>query len=120
MLIIAISLFSLSALLFVLSFFYKGKEAKIANEIEQLSMDYIQEMYQIKKRIRVLEEEIMQETSISESVHSNSSLPIHEVIQNQVVHLYKQGLSIEQIAQQSALAKNKVIQILESQGGDLY
>ena len=120
MLIIAISLFSLSALLFILSFFYKGKEAKIANEIEQLSLDYIQDMYQIKKRIRVLEEEILQEESLSESAFLSTPLPVHEVIQNQVVHLYRQGLSIDQIAQQSALSKNKVISILESQGGDLH
>ncbi len=118
MLITIISLFSLSALLFVISLFYKGRDVKVEKEIEQLSLDYIQEMYQIKKRLRVLEEEIMHEDTVTESSFLNTSLPIHEVIQNQVVHLSKQGLSIDQIAKQSALPINEVIQILENQGGD--
>ena len=119
MFIIIISLFSLSALLFILSFFYKGPEAKIEKEIEQFSLEYLQEMYQLKKRIRVLEEEIMQEDSLSEPALLNNPYPVHEVIQNKVVHLYRQGLSIDEIAKQSALSKNEVSRILENQGGDL-
>ena len=76
-------------------------------------------MYQLKKRIRVLEEEIMQGDSLSEPAFLNNPYPVHEVIQNQVVHLYRQGLSIDQIARQSALSKNEVSRILENQGGDL-
>lgn len=120
MLIIIISLFFLSALLFVISLFYKGKDSKVEKEIEQLSLDHIQEMYQIKKRLRVLEEEIMHEDSLTESSFLSTSLPVHEVIQNQVVHLSRQGLSIDQIAKQSALPINEVIQILESRGGDFH
>lgn len=121
MLITIISLFSLSALLFVISLFYKGRDVnKVEKEIEQLSLDYIQEMYQIKKRLRVLEEEIMHEDTLTESSFLSTSLPIHEVIQNQVVHLSKQGLSIDQIAKQSALPINEVIQILENRGGNFH
>ena len=76
-------------------------------------------MYLIKKRIQALEE-IMHEALIVESSLLSTSLPVHEVVQNQVLHLYKQGISIDQIAQQSALSKNKVLRILESQVSDLF
>jgi hypothetical protein len=120
MLIIASILFSVAALLFLLSIFYKGTEVNLKKELEQLSLEHIQEVYQLKKRIRALEEEIMQEESFSESSFLDNSFPIHEVIQNQVVHLYKQGLSIDQIARQSALTIDEVFRILESQGGDFH
>lgn len=120
MIVIMICLFSLSALLFLLSLFYKGQETKVEKEIEQLSLEHVQEMYIIKKRIRALEEEILHEESLSEVSFLTNSSPIHEVIQNQVIHLYKQGLSIEQISRQSALSNNEVIRILESHGGDLH
>ncbi len=118
MITITISLFSLSALLFLLSLFYKGQETKVEKEIEQLSLEHAQEMYIIKKRLRALEEEILQEGSFSEASFLNNSLPINDVIQNQVIHLYKQGLSIDQISRQSALLTDEVIKIIESRGGD--
>ncbi len=48
MIVIMICLFSLSALLFLLWLFYKGQETKVEKEIEQLSLEHVQEMYIIK------------------------------------------------------------------------
>lgn len=47
--------------LFVLSFFIHDRFEKIESELEQLSISTMQETYQLKKKIKVLEEELLTE-----------------------------------------------------------
>lgn len=47
--------------LFVLSFFIRDRFEKIEGELEQLSISTMQETYQLKKKIKVLEEELLTE-----------------------------------------------------------
>ncbi len=40
--------------------------------------------------------------------------PVNEILKNQVLSLYNQGLSLDQIAKQSTLSKDEIIGIIEN------
>ncbi len=54
-----IGLFSFSIVLLVLSFFKKDKYKELENQVENLTMIVMQENYQLKKKMKVLEEELL-------------------------------------------------------------
>lgn len=47
--------------LFILSFFLNDRFEKIESELEQLSISTMQDTYQLKKKVKVLEEELLTE-----------------------------------------------------------
>ncbi|MCU9613882.1 hypothetical protein OEV98_09950 [Caldibacillus lycopersici] len=105
-------LFGVGIILFILSFFLPNRTKEIKNELEQLSLQLFQETYQIKRRLKILEEELLIPNN---SVHKkNPYISPNQIIINQVQLLYQQGLPIEKIARQSALSVEEVIAILES------
>ncbi|MGD6847221.1 helix-turn-helix domain-containing protein [Rossellomorea aquimaris] len=107
-----IGLVSFSILLLVISFFQRDRYRDIEKDIEELSMNVLQEHYQLKKRMRVLEEELMVNGDAPLQRTSPVRNPIHEVVKNQVIALYQQGIPVEQIAKQSALSKSEVQQLI--------
>lgn len=115
-----IGLLTFSLLLFIISNFLKDPFKKIQEEIDQLSMQQIQDMYIIKKKLKILEEELLvhddQNYKTSPSL-SNKRKDIHEIIKNQVRSLQQQGLTIEQIARQSSLTASDVEWILAEKMG---
>ncbi|MBM6617247.1 hypothetical protein [Bacillus suaedaesalsae] len=56
---ILIGLLSFAVLLLVLSFFKRDKVNDIEDQLEQLSLTVMQENYQMKKRLKILEEELL-------------------------------------------------------------
>ncbi len=60
-LISGITIVAIAIALFVLSFFIRDRFEKIEGELEQLSISTMQESYQLKKKIKVLEEELLTE-----------------------------------------------------------
>lgn len=104
-------LLGLSLILFLLSFFQKDPYRDLKEEVDQLTLQYVQEIYQMKKRLRVLEEELLVNEDHFTTV-SKSTRDIHEIIKSQVLSLAQQGKSIEQIASQSSLSKEDVYDIL--------
>ncbi|MGD7043973.1 hypothetical protein [Jeotgalibacillus proteolyticus] len=107
-------------LLLVLSFFIKDRSKSNEQEIEDLSMNLYQEISQLKKRIKVLEEELMVDTKFIPSKKAPSApktvqkKPINEIIVNQVLSLHKQGVSTDQIITLSSLPKEEVQSIIQS------
>lgn len=71
-------------------------------------MNVLQEHYKLKKRISVLEEELMLDGEMT--LHKS---PINEIIKNQVISLYKQGVKVDQITKQSTLSKQEVLSIIK-------
>ncbi|GIN60465.1 hypothetical protein J27TS8_04580 [Robertmurraya siralis] len=107
-------LLGLSILLFIISFFIKDPYKEIKNELDQFSMQQIQEIYQLKRKIKVLEEELLID---DRDFQTASSFPepkkeIHAIIKNQVWSLAQQGVSVAQIAKQSSLTKEDVKDII--------
>ncbi|GIN85478.1 hypothetical protein J6TS2_18640 [Heyndrickxia sporothermodurans] len=108
-----ILLLILSILLFIVSFFQKDQTSNLKKEMDDLSMNLYQETYQINKKIKVLEEELLVDDQMMKKELSKSTKPIvNEILKNQVIALFKQGLSVEQIAKQSALAQSEVKNVI--------
>jgi hypothetical protein len=115
--IVLISLFLFSLLLFILSFFIKDPNKELRKEFDQFSMQQFQEVYQIKKKLKVLEEELLvNDIDFSPTLSSFTKvekMEVHDIIKNQVWSLCKQGIPIEQIAKQSSLTVDEVQTIIK-------
>jgi Mor family transcriptional regulator len=111
---IIIILVALAALLFGLSFFLKDPYKELREEIDQLTIQQIQDLYQIKKKLKVLEEELLVNDSIldKQSSFTSGKKQIHDIIKNQVWSLAQQGMDINQIAKQSSLSNQEVQEII--------
>jgi hypothetical protein len=119
--IIIILLFSLAIVLLIVSFFKKDKVAQLEEELEQVTLNYMQDIYQLKKKVRIIEEEFLIQdepihpvkNKIKQPVSSNEMEPIHKILKSQVLSLYSQGLSLDQIAKQSSLTKEQTLSVIE-------
>lgn len=118
---IIIALLIISVLLLVFSFFKKDRITELEKNIEELSIKHIQDLYQLKKKISILEEELLiQETRsgpiAKEKVTKDTNNPskISDILKNQVLSLYQQGLSIEEIAQRSTLSQGEIFTLLQN------
>ncbi|MCM3761664.1 hypothetical protein M3212_12785 [Alkalihalobacillus oceani] len=114
-----IILLSLAILLFLLSFFRKDSTKKLEQELETLSLTHLQDMYQIKKRLGVLEDELLISQQRSPFQQKSRS---HQLMQ-EVVALYEQEMSSEEIATATGLTSDEVERLLipylqaEKEGG---
>lgn len=114
-----IGLLAFSLILLIISVFTKDPYKLIREEIDQFSMQHIQELYVVKKKLKVLEEELLvtdesfqPALSVRQQPYENEKKEVHEIIKNQVWSLVQQGLSVEQIARQSSLTPSEVEAIL--------
>jgi hypothetical protein len=118
--IIFIGLLCFSIVLLIISFFKKDRVSKLEEDLEQLSLTYMQDLYQLKRKIKVLEEEMLIDGDLSTSDDFSMikpipvKRPVNEILKNQVLSLYNQGLSLDQIAKQSTLSKDEIIGIIEN------
>ncbi|WP_088102469.1 hypothetical protein [Halalkalibacter urbisdiaboli] len=101
-----IILLSVSILLFILSFFQKDKSKEVERQMENFSITLMQEIYQLKKKIRILEEELLLGP---EPVSQNS--PQNKLSQD-VIQFYEEGYSIEEISDATTLTPMEVERIL--------
>lgn len=121
--IIMLSLFLFAIILLIISFFKQDKMAKLEEELEQVTLTHMQDIYQLKKKVSILEEEFMIQdqpshysTSARKSYPSNSHpVAINEIIKNQVLALHRQGCSLEQIEKQSTLSKDQIMDVIGEQ-----
>jgi len=128
MLTVMLVLIGVSLLLLILSFFLRDPIKDLREEIDQLSIQQVQEMYKIKKKLKVLEEELMigeenfafkPSSAIKESKsdQTENNQPIHAIIKNQVWTLAASGVPVDQIANQSSLSITQVQQIINERVG---
>ncbi|HLR08023.1 MAG TPA: hypothetical protein VK136_02025 [Bacillota bacterium] len=59
MLYVLLTIIGIAIVLFILSFFMNDKFEELENQLEQLSISTMQDTYQMKKKINVLEEELL-------------------------------------------------------------
>lgn len=109
-----LSLLGFSILLLLGSFFQKDPYKELKEEIDQLTLQHVQELYQVKKKLKILEEELLiNNDDFSFSSNSSSKRDINKIIKNQVWALAQQGKPVEQIASQSSLSAEDVYFILQ-------
>lgn len=124
MLTIMLGLLALALLLILLSFLLKDPYETLKEEIDQMTLQQAQEMYQIKKKITILEEELLMDDFNQQTrsfKDTSASQPVvHEIIKNQVFALAQQGRTIDQIAGQSSLSPESVLRILNENRGNQH
>ncbi|MGM9929695.1 MAG: hypothetical protein ACI35P_17290 [Bacillus sp. (in: firmicutes)] len=116
--VLIIILLLIAIVLFLLSFVKKDRISNVENTIDELSLQHVQDIYQLKKRIRVLEEELLTLDSLNEPVQpvssEKSTVGVNKILESQVLALYQQGLTINDIIQRSALTKDEVMTVIEN------
>ncbi|CAI9388684.1 hypothetical protein ACTQ5K_04235 [Niallia sp. Sow4_A1] len=128
MLIVTLVLLGISLLLLLLSFFLRDPIKDLREEIDQLSIQQVQELYKMKKKLKVLEEELMigeedfsfkSPSSVKEikPIQNENTPSIHAIIKNQVWTLAASGVPIDQIANQSSLSISQVQHIINEREG---
>lgn len=80
-----IGLISFAIILLLISFFQKDRVKEVEEQVEQLTLSTMQQLYEIKKRVKALEEELL----VGMELFST---------EEQICHLHKQGWTKEQIA----------------------
>lgn|SRR5690625_1943764 len=107
-----ITLIIVSIVLIGISFFMTDKIDQLESLYEELSISTMQDTYQIKKQIKVLEEELL-----IDSFNKRPDLPkqteqVHLV--DKIHHLHNNGLSAEEIAKQTDLDFHAVKAIINN------
>ncbi len=125
----------------VASFFLKDTSKKLEQDVEDLSISIYQETNTLKKRLKLIEEELLLEPNFT--VKSNTSnkrqqlavytqttqgtqskqanpdrntQPINEILVSQVIQLNKQGYPVDEISKMSTLSKEQIVSILNNGG----
>lgn len=66
-----IAIIIVAVVLFILSFFMNDKFEDLESQVEQLSISTMQDTYQMKKKIKILEEELLPEDIMQETLSKN-------------------------------------------------
>lgn len=111
--LIIIILLGASLLLFTLSFFAKDKTKDLEKQIETLSMTFMQDIYQLKKKIQILEEELLTSHEGNYYMHKEKNTKSTELL-NEVIGYYEAGYSFDKIAQLTKLSENEVFRLIEN------
>ncbi|QUG42110.1 hypothetical protein KD050_02080 [Psychrobacillus sp. INOP01] len=99
----------IGVVLITISFFFKDSSKKMESELEDLSFTVYQETNAIKRRLKVVEEELLIESSkVSIPVKKQTKHVIHDIIKNQVLELHKQGYSLKEISDRSSLTIDEI------------
>ncbi|MDX8045983.1 hypothetical protein SH601_08275 [Gracilibacillus sp. S3-1-1] len=113
MLYIISTIIIIAIVLLILSFFMQDKFKQLEDQFEQFSISSLQETYQLKKKIQVLEEELlMDDLSVEQSIRptTNSSTQMIE----RVKELYQQGHDTAYIAAQVNVNEYDVVSIINN------
>ncbi|UCZ54548.1 hypothetical protein LGQ02_07265 [Bacillus shivajii] len=107
-----IILFSVSILLFVLSFFRKDPAKETEKQLENFSIQFMQELYQVKKKVQVLEEEYMIPSSPNSIEQSLSNPTRKELSRDEVLSMYEDGLTVKEIANYTEKSEEEIEDLL--------
>ncbi|HLQ95801.1 MAG TPA: hypothetical protein VK108_05405 [Pseudogracilibacillus sp.] len=116
-----VSLIGIAIVLFIISFFADDKIAKLEEQFEQFSITTMQDTYQLKKRIKILEEEILSSNVPQKSNQEQNMRNVPDSVKHKplliqkVYHLHQQGYSNIDISQQTALSEDDIQTILNNQ-----
>ncbi|MBM7701525.1 DUF6115 domain-containing protein [Metabacillus iocasae] len=107
-----ISLIILSLILLLFSFFKEDKIKSLEQQVEQLSLNALQEQYQTKRRFERLEEELLLPPTY-EHLATNKDEGIKKdkkasSLHHNVLQLFSNGMTIDAIAKQLAVPIEEV------------
>lgn len=134
---LAVILMIIGIICMIISFFLKDSSKKIENELEELSLSLYQETNALKRRVKLIEEELLLDSNLNVTVAKTSKKkanliasqpvtnitktngkPINKILVQQVIELNKQGYSLSDIKKLSSLNEEQILSILQSNGGN--
>lgn len=99
---LSIILMIFGILLMIVSFFFKNSSKKVEKDVEELSISIFQETNNLKRRLKIVEEELLLEPEFQ--VKSNSAPKPNPSVQSPKVQQVMQA--VQQAAQASKVAPN--------------
>ncbi|MGM0523085.1 MAG: hypothetical protein ACQER2_03455 [Bacillota bacterium] len=104
-----IGLVIISIVLFILSFFMNDRFKKIEDQIEQLSLNQMQESYQTSKKLKILEEELLPTT-----VNTDFKPQGKSTMTQRIESLYRSGHSLSEISQLTKVSEYDIEQVIHT------
>src|SRR5699024_6655313 len=108
--------------LLIASFFFNDKMQNIEDQLEQFSIATMQDTYQLRKKVKVLEEELLTNEPIERPItNNNTSNSLSDEFKNKpllvqkIHHLHEQGFSLDDISEETNLNNHDVQTILKHQ-----
>lgn len=108
---VIITLIVVAIVLLILSFFMNDKFSELESQLEQFSISTMQDTYQIKKKIKILEEELLTENL---NLDGTSTLESEPRVIKTIHKLHNKGYSVVDIAQRTDISTYDVQTILKS------
>ncbi|ELK46212.1 response regulator transcription factor [Halobacillus sp. ACCC02827] len=111
----------IAAVLFILSFFMKDRVKEVEKQVEQVSLTMMQNNYQMKKKMKVLEEELLSDHIVEDKAprpaSPRPSAPVPEDLpaEETVLHMYRKGYKTHYIAKQTKLSEHTVESLIEEE-----
>ncbi len=108
--------------LLFLSLFLSPTNKKLDERVEQISISLHKDTNDLKQRVKKIEEELFissqppQFVQQAKKQQQRTQQPVHAIIINQILALYKQGYDTTEIAKRASLSEAEVIQVLVSEG----
>lgn len=107
---------AVAIVLFILSFFMNDKVKELESQVDQVHMTMMQNHYQMQKKMKVLEEELLTEDLSDEIIRQpmkenppSKQLPLVDT----VLTMYKKGYKTHYIAKQTNLSEHDVTSMIE-------
>lgn len=109
-------LMSIGIVIVIISFFIGNSQKKNEREIEELSLSFYQENSQLKKRLKIIEEELLLSSKpISQQPKKSiAKSSINLILVNQAIALHNQGYNLNEIMQRTSLSQEQVKSILQN------
>ncbi len=115
MVYIFVTIVVIGLVLLISSFFMNDKISNLEEQLEQFSISTMQDTYQIKQKIKILEEELLTDNIQDEGAADiPPSLKDKPLLIQKVYHLHQQGYSIEDISEQTDLSTHDIQTILKN------
>lgn len=115
MIYVIITIVVIAIILFIASFFVDDKVNQLEEQMEQLSIATMQDTYQMKKKIKVLEEELLtEELGTNNRQNMPDTVKDKPLLIQKVYHLHQQGYSNDDISKQTELNEYDIQTILKN------
>ncbi|MDC3413386.1 hypothetical protein NC797_10675 [Aquibacillus sp. 3ASR75-11] len=103
-----------SVILFVLSFFMSDRFKDIEKQLEQFSISTMQDSYQLKKKIKILEEELLSDDIGNDLPYQQEASTTQQPpMLRKVTKLYQSGVPIREIAKETGLSEYDIHSIVK-------
>lgn len=109
-----VSIIVIGLALFIGSYFMNDKFTELEEQLEQFSINTMQETYQMKKKLRILEEELLTEDIAAPVKNVPETLLDKPLLIQKVYHLHQQGYSTDDISKQTNLNNHDIQTILKN------